>query len=175
MILFTCLPLSPLPSLTPCYISSVHLCVCVCVCAFVRVCTYAGVVCEEQYYDYIIIIFDVDCTFSLILSSMMCSPLLMRYGAIEITAVIVIIINAIELACFRNPPSSPWISWTCVRSEAQRRRRRQARLHGEVQIPFPRTHGDSTSWRMMKLSKVFRKCRFQIYFWIKAKACTLWF
>ena len=66
---------------------------------------------------------------------------------------------------FRNPPSWPWISWTCVRSEAWRRRRRcRVRLRGEALTQFPRTRGASTSWRTTKLPKMFRKCTFHFQF-----------
>ena len=46
-----------------------------------------------QYYDYIIIILEVlVCTLLLILSSMVCSALLVRYGTTEMTAVTNIIV-----------------------------------------------------------------------------------
>ena len=68
---------------------------CVCVRAFVRayvcVCTCAGLVCDGliQYYDYTK--FEVlMSTFLLIVQSPVCSPLSVRYGATELTAIIII-------------------------------------------------------------------------------------
>ena len=61
--------------------------------AYVSVCTCAGLVCDDliQYYDYKIIIFEVlMSTFLLIVQSPVCSPLLVRYGATELTAIIII-------------------------------------------------------------------------------------
>ena len=64
---------------------------CVRVCARVCVCTCAGVVCEEriQYYDYIIILFEVLMyTCLLNMYSAECSPLSVSYDAMEVTAIL---------------------------------------------------------------------------------------
>ena len=54
-----------------------------------------------QYYDYVFIIFEVLMyTFLLILQSAGCSPLLVRYGAIEMTALIITVINILICSCY---------------------------------------------------------------------------
>ena len=53
-----------------------------------------------QYYDYVFIIFEVLMyTFLLILQSAGCSPLLVRYGAIEMTALIITVIIILFCSC----------------------------------------------------------------------------
>ena len=54
-----------------------------------------------QYYDYVFIIFEVLMyTFLLILPSAVCSPLSVRYGAVEMTTHIITVIILLICSCF---------------------------------------------------------------------------